>query len=102
MDPVAANGETPLGMCYGSEYNAQAMLLLEWGADISNNALLSKEIFIELALKQGNSKLANLLKSEFGGRRCEISNLCTATDDGYGCGDLRRRCYTYYDNMTKV
>ena len=23
----------------------------------------------------------------------------TATDDGYGCGDLRRRCY---DNMTKV
>jgi ankyrin repeat protein len=80
VDPVAANGETPLGMCYGSEYNAQAMLLLEWGADISNNALLSKEMFIELALKQGNSKLANLLKSEFGGRRCEIINLPNRPD----------------------
>ena len=76
VDPVAANGGTPLFMCcYEVERYAQARLLLEWGAEISNCATISKDEFIKHALKHGNSKMANLLKSEFGGRRCEIINL---------------------------
>ena len=46
------------------EYYAQTRLLLEWGAVISKCA--------ELALDYGNTKLATLLKLEFGGRRREI------------------------------
>ena len=76
VDPVAASGGTPLAGAGTSaaEWNAQARLLLEWGAEISNNATQSKDEFIEKALRS-NSKLANLLKSEFGGRRCEVINL---------------------------
>ena len=37
--------------------------------------MFSEEKFIKLALKSGNGNLANLLKSELGGRRCEIINL---------------------------
>ena len=75
VDPVDAAGATPLAMSLKPEYNTQARLLLEWGAEISNCASVSKDGFIQLALKFGNSKLANLLKSEFGGRRCEIIDL---------------------------
>ena len=75
VDPVDAHGTTPLGMCFKPEFYAQARLLLEWGAEISNDATISKDKFIVCATSCGNSKLANLLKSEFGGRRCEIINL---------------------------
>ena len=40
----------------------------------------SKDAFIATALSKGNSKLANLLGSEFGGRRCEIINLTKRPD----------------------
>ena len=75
VDPVDAAGGTPLGMCLKPENYAQARLLLEWGADISNNAQYSKDELIDYCLQSGNTKLANLLESEFGGRRCEIINL---------------------------
>ena len=73
--------ERPLGlMSYKPEYYAQARLLLEWGEEISKDAMLSEDKLIELALKYGKSKLANLVESEFGGRRCEIINLPNHTD----------------------
>ena len=80
VDPVDASGDTPLGMCYKPEYYAQARLLLEWGAEISNSATQSKDDFIAMALRNGNSKLANIVKSEFGGRWCEIINLPNRPD----------------------
>ena len=61
------------------ECHAQARLLLEWGAEISNCASLSKDQ-IEAELQSGNHKLANLVKSEFGGRRCEVMNLPNRPD----------------------
>jgi hypothetical protein len=75
VDPVTSDGATPLSMCYEPEYYEQARLLLEWGAEISNCPTRSKDEFIERVLKCGNTQFANLLKSEFGGRRCEIINL---------------------------
>ena len=76
VDPVSANGRTPLiGMGYKPEYYARARLLLEWGAEISTSPAVPKNEFVECLLQKGNIELANLLKSEFGGRRCEIINL---------------------------
>ena len=76
VDSVAANGGTPLsGFSSNPEYYAQIKLLLEWGAEISNDATISRDEFIQYVLEQGNTKLANLLESEFGGRRCEVINL---------------------------
>ena len=77
VDPVDAAGATPLRECGRKpEPIAVARLLLEWGAEISNcSIVVSKDKFIEYATDHGNSELANLLESEFGGRRCEIINL---------------------------
>ena len=80
MDSLDVNGLTPLFMCDEPKYNAQARLLLEWGADSSNCVPVSKDEFIERMLRQGNGKLANLLKSEFGGRRCEVISLPNRPD----------------------
>jgi hypothetical protein len=80
VDPVSANGVTPLSVCYEPEDYEQARLLLEWGAEISNCPMISKDEFIKEALASGNIKLANLMKSEFGGRRCEITNLPNRPD----------------------
>jgi len=63
-----------------------AKILLEWGAeiilprsvsDIARDRRLSNiEAFIQAVTKKtGNTKLTNLLSSEFGGRRCEVINL---------------------------
>ena len=81
VDPVDADGDTPFSL-FGSEPEryAQARLLLEWGAEISNNDRRSKDDFITMALRKGNTKIANLMKSEFGGRRCEIFNLPNRRD----------------------
>ena len=76
VDAVTAHGWTPLALYgYKPEFYAQTRLLLEWGADISNCPARPKDAFIEIEQKEGNSKLANLLESEFGGRRCEVINL---------------------------
>ena len=83
VDPVTAEGATPLvGVGYWSpDYYAQAKLLLEWGAEISSCPVYSsKDEFIGEILKRGNSKLANLVKSELGGRRCEVINMPNRPD----------------------
>ena len=80
VDPADAFGRTPLSMCYKHEYFTQARLLLEWGAEISKCTTLTKDEFIKSLVKDGNSKIANLLKSEFGGRRCEIINMPNQPD----------------------
>jgi len=66
----------------------QAKILLEWGAEIilprdvvhaaqeeCGVTDLDRELFTEMCIMSGNNKLANLLSSEFGGRRCEVINL---------------------------
>ena len=81
VDPLDVNGFTALFMCAAkSEYIAPARLLLEWGAEISNCGMASKDEFIEGIIQRGNSKLANLIGSEFGGRRCEIINMPNQPD----------------------
>jgi len=71
--------------CLGHDID-QAKILLEWGAEISLPRSFSQiqettmeeyegELFVEIAKEQGNTKLANLVSSEFGGRRCEVINL---------------------------
>jgi len=71
--------------CLGHDID-QAKILLEWGAEISLPRSFSQirettmeeyegELFVEIAKEQGNTKLANLISSEFGGRRCEVINL---------------------------
>ena len=63
-----------------------AKILLEWGAEITlprsvsdiarDRGLSNIEAFIMTVTKKtGNTKLTNLLSSEFGGRRCEVINL---------------------------
>ena len=62
-----------------------AKILLEWGAEISlprnflkvqDLEISVKDAFIRIANEAlGNNKLANLISSEFGGRRCEVVNL---------------------------
>ena len=80
-DPISAHGHSPLEMIAADpEYNAQARLLLEWGAEISDGDMISRDNIIQNAVEKGNTKLANLLKSEFGGRRCEIINLSKYPD----------------------
>ena len=65
---------------YATNPYAEAKLLLEWGADLSKNATQSKDEFITVALRNDNRNLVNLLKSEFGGRRCKIINLTKRPD----------------------
>ena len=43
-------------------------------------SLAQKMTLLSLHIKYGSTKLANLLKSEFGGRRCEIINLSKYPD----------------------
>ena len=82
VDPRDATGETALiGMCCTPESYSHARVLLEWGAELSNSTMhTSKDEFIQEARSFGNNKLANLVDSEFGGRRCEIINLSKHPD----------------------
>lgn len=75
VDPKSCFGMTPLhqACCYKSLDHA-ARLLLEWGADISNPELVKQ------AESSGNAKLARLLETPLGGRRCQISGLEKRTD----------------------
>jgi len=64
-----------------------AKFFLEWGAEISlprdlihtakeEHGLSNvREAFIRMMIDSGNNKVANLVSSEFGGRRCEVINL---------------------------
>jgi len=75
---AATNGEFGTGIDH-------AKILLEWGVEISTPRSLShlneeygissKDSFIGVTKIAGHNKLANLISSEFGGRRCEVINL---------------------------
>jgi len=84
VNALNAKGWNPL-MLAAIDGFERAKILLEWGVEItlprcSLNAqeglrLSNKDAFI-LALKNSRiTKLANLVSSEFGGRRCEVINL---------------------------
>ena len=95
----SANGSTPLFHAAGQpEHYEKARLLLEWGAEyvISPEAIMTqekgltdKELFIR-TLVGINTKLTPLIKSEFGGRRCELINLVNNQNlNGRACVDSR-------------
>lgn len=58
-----------------TDYNERIRLLLSWGATFFPGGECSREHFIYKARQTSNVELANLLESEFGGRRCEIIHL---------------------------
>jgi len=88
VNALDANGWNPLLISAQFSFE-QAKILLEWGAEISlpRNVLLTvqeergvritdRELFVEIIQKlRDTTKLANLISSEFGGRRCELINL---------------------------
>jgi len=92
VNTLDANGWNPI-ICVNTKMKnsgvglEQAKILLEWGVEISlprkflhtqANIGLSgrnREAFMLSILDYGNTKLANLISSEFGGRRCEVINL---------------------------
>ena len=81
VDALNANGFTPLVLATKAGLEP-AKILLEWGAGkflpgfdlhVQEEAKLSnRDAFIHVC---DNTKLANLISSEFGGRRCEVINL---------------------------
>ena len=66
----SSSGQTPFRQaCHEKELHDAARLLLEWGAEIDNDC-------VDVALKYGrNKKLAKLIQSPLGGRRCELHGL---------------------------
>ena len=88
VNALDANGYSPLILATQTGLE-QAKILLEWGVEISlppnmlhlqEKSKLSdtdKGAFMNLVIDNGNGniKLANLISSEFGGRRCEVINL---------------------------
>ena len=86
VNALDAKGYKPLMFATKLIRFEQAKILLEWGAEISlpNNTekvvheecgVSVRDAFIQTCSMRGNNKLANLLSSEFGGRRCEVINL---------------------------
>ncbi|EJK67687.1 hypothetical protein THAOC_11246, partial [Thalassiosira oceanica] len=57
------------------DVNKLVRLLLSWGANFFSERLSSRENCVDMARQRGALKLADLLESELGGRRCEIVNL---------------------------
>jgi len=86
VNALDASGWNPLVVATKADLE-QAKILLEWGAEISlprdimhtqqeeYGLSINKKLFIEAKKKSGNTKLASLISSEFGGRRCEVINL---------------------------
>jgi len=81
VNALNANGFSPF-MLATQTCLEQAKILLEWGAEISlprsvsvPHGLSKKEAFVRAVIDDQNTKLANLVSSEFGGRRCEVINL---------------------------
>ena len=90
VNALDAVGRNPLILVATTDEDGleQAKILLEWGAEISlprnvlyvqdRLGLSNTDAFIEVmknTTRTGNIKLANLISSEFGGRRCEVINL---------------------------
>ena len=81
VDKRDFNGSTAIAIMYTSEMlergdvTERAKLLLSCGASFIPDRGSSKECCIHIARKNGEHELANLIESDLGGRRCEISNL---------------------------
>ena len=84
VNALDAKGTTPLMISAAIDDLDGSKILLEWGAEISLPRNVShlqeeneskKDAFIEAMKQYENNKLANLISSEFGGRRCEVINL---------------------------
>ena len=82
IDCRADNGFTTISLmfCLSEDVSERVRLLLSWGASFFQKSSSSKELCIDTASEHGNHDLANLLKSELGGRRCEIVNLSSQPD----------------------
>jgi len=84
VNALDAEGWNPLVFATVDSFE-QAKILLEWGVviilprdflnKVRDKGLSNRNAFIQITKKQGNVKLANLISSEFGGRRCEVINL---------------------------
>jgi len=90
VNALNAKGWSPLFIVAEAGFE-QAKILLEWGAEMilppdvaqtiqvqeenGTESMSNKDAFIYITKKSGNNKLANLVLSEFGGRRCEVINL---------------------------
>jgi hypothetical protein len=94
VDPKNAFGFTPLfGSCYFPQDYEVSQVLIQWGADKettmanpdpTNNE--GSESALEAAASNGNAKLACLLQSPLGGRRCEMVGLKQRSDlNGLTC-----------------
>jgi len=80
VDALDAIGLSPLVVsCYFKPLYSSALLLLEWGAD-KDITFEHNMKAIDVAQQEGHAKLANLLKSPLGGRRCEIHGLQSRSD----------------------
>jgi len=83
VNTLDAKGRNPLALIatMGENRFEPAKILLEWGAEISlprsvsEYGLNDRDLFMQACIMAGNNKLANLISSEFGGRRCEVINL---------------------------
>ena len=62
------------------DVNKMARLLLSWGASFFPGQSSSREFLITEARRNGHHEIADLIKSELGGRRCEIINLTSRPD----------------------
>ena len=62
------------------DVNKMARLLLSWGASFFPGQSSSREFLITEARQNGHHEIADLIKSELGGRRCEIINLTSRPD----------------------
>ncbi|EJK67061.1 hypothetical protein THAOC_11954 [Thalassiosira oceanica] len=87
IDLMACNGSTAIGYMFTSDteenLNDRIRLSLSWGASFFPDGGLcgtSREYCIRQATTDGEHELANLLKSELGGRRCEIINLSSSPE----------------------
>ena len=84
INALDANEYSPLIIATDEDGFEQAKILLEWGAEISlprddlqyarDRGLSVRDAFIQQTLDE-SGKIANLISSEFGGRRCEVINL---------------------------
>lgn len=92
VEPVDAKGMTPIfAVTTNPELKYHTRLLLEWGAEFRAPNLESlpwstKDAFIALLRKDGQTELADRIEPEFGWRRCEVVNLTTRPDlNGKAC-----------------
>ena len=76
VDFRGSSGSAAIHFVFNDAAMAESVrLLLSWGSSFFPMKGCSREECICIARRKGQHELANLLKSELGGRRCEIVNL---------------------------